>query len=439
MNKKILLIQPSIYDDFGNVIKKNRLYFIGLAYPLLAAMTPEDWTVEVCVETIESIPFDTDASVIGIGGMGQAANRGKDIALEFKKRGKIVILGGPMVSLAPELVSTYCDSIVIGDAENIWSNVLSDLENGCLKPRYEQRLENLTTPLPKYEMFMNKKIGDFLPVQAGRGCPHTCSFCSIYCLYRGRYIRREIPEVIRDIKYVKSLGFKKFLLLDDNIISDPQYMIDLCKEIKKLDMKWMSQCAIDIARDDHLLKTVSDSGCYMLSFGLESIVESNLENFNKSWAKPKEYISLINKIIDAGIDVSSEMIVGAEDDTISSLEKTIDFILESRISTPKFYIMTPIPGTDLFEQMEKEGRIITEDYFNITASKAVITHKNLSTAEIDKMFWHIYKRLYTWKNILKRTIFHNRFFKDPSRYLFLFGVNAFYKYQIGKKIAPIIM
>ena len=117
MNKKILFIQPSIYDDLGRVVKKKKLYFVGLAYPVLASLLPEGWTAEICIETIEDIPYDTDADVIGIGGMGHAANRGKDIALEFKKRGKIVYMGGPMVSLVPELAREYCDSVMIGDSE----------------------------------------------------------------------------------------------------------------------------------------------------------------------------------------------------------------------------------------------------------------------------------------------------------------------------------
>lgn len=117
MNKKILFIQPSIYDDKGKVVKKRKLYFVGLAYPILAALLPEGWTCDICIETIEKIPYDTDADVIGIGGMGHAANRGKDIAAEFKKRGKIVFMGGPMVSLVPDLAKQFCDSVMIGDSE----------------------------------------------------------------------------------------------------------------------------------------------------------------------------------------------------------------------------------------------------------------------------------------------------------------------------------
>ena len=132
MNKKILFIQPSIYDDRGRVVKKKKLYFVGLAYPVLASLLPEGWTAEICIETIEDIPYDTDADVIGIGGMGHAANRGKDIALEFKKRGKIVYMGGPMVSLVPQLAGQFCDSVMIGDSEESIVELCHDLERGEL-------------------------------------------------------------------------------------------------------------------------------------------------------------------------------------------------------------------------------------------------------------------------------------------------------------------
>lgn len=135
----------------------------------------------------------------------------------------------------------------------------------------QKKLTKLTYPLPKYELILNKKIGIFLPVQAGRGCPKTCSFCSIYCLYKGHYLKREISEVIRDIKKIKELGFKQFLLLDDNIFSNREYAVELCSEIKKLKMHWMTQCSIDIAKDEELLEIIASSGCYALSFGLESI------------------------------------------------------------------------------------------------------------------------------------------------------------------------
>jgi len=439
MRKKILFIQPTIYDDFGRLIKKSRLYFIGLAYPLLAAMTPPDWEVDICLETIEEVPFDTDASVIGIGGMGHAAKRGRDLAAEFRKRGKTVIMGGPMASLAPEYLQDACDAVVMGDAEEVWPKVLADIEAGRLQPLYRKELTALSTPVPRYDLILHKRIGDFLPVQAGRGCPNSCSFCSIYCLYRTRYFRRDIAEVIRDIRHVKSLGFRKFLLLDDNIVSDPAYMLELCREINKLDMRWMSQCAIDIAKNDELLRSAADSGCFTLSFGLESITPASLARLNKRWCKPEDYLAQIENIADAGIDVATEMIVGVEDDTLDSLRATIDFVLRSRIIAPKFYILTPIPGTDLYDEYRAAGRLVEEDVLTYTPSRAVINHPHMTTEQLNAIFWEMYDRIYAVPHILRRTVGQKRVWRDPQRYLFFLGLNLFYRWQIRQRIAPIIM
>ncbi|MCL1918074.1 MAG: B12-binding domain-containing radical SAM protein [Peptococcaceae bacterium] len=441
MKKKILFIQPTIYDERGRPVKKNKLYFVGLAYPLLAAMLPDGWECEICLETIEDIPYNTDADVIGIGGMGHAANRSKDIALEFKRRDsrKIVIMGGPMASLAPELAKQYFDSVVIGDAEEVWGSVLTDIEHGELRPFYKKEIHLLKTPLPRYELLMKKKIGDFLPVQAGRGCPNSCKFCSISCLYRGKYLKRDIPDVIRDITYIKELGFKKFLLIDDNIASDEAYMRELCGEIKKLNMRWMSQCELSIGENPGLLKAVADSGCYMLSFGLESLNSESLKTVNKSWCDPAQYRRLIHTILSAGIEIASEMIVGIDTDTRESLLNTVDFIREAGIIAPKFYILTPIPGTDLYNDMQREHRIVEEDVFRFKPSWAVITHPTMATEEITEVFWRIYNRLYTIPKILRRTVFTRRFFHDPFLYLFLLSVNLYYRYQIKRGISPNIM
>ncbi len=436
MNKKILFIQPTIYDDKGRLLKKRKLYFVGLAHPLLAALLPDGWTAELCLDMIEDIPYDTDADVVGIGGVGHAASRAKDIALEFKKRGKIVFMGGPMVSLVPEMAKNYCDSVMIGDSEETIGELCRDIENGCLKPFYNKPLEKLSYPVPRYDLVAKKRIGGFLPVQAGRGCPNTCSFCTISCLFKGRYMRRDIDEVIRDIKYVKSLGFREFLLVDDNIVSDPDYMLELCRRIKPLKMRWMSQCAIQIADDPELLKAVAESGCYVLSFGLENIDPAALKAVNKGWCDPGDYPRILKTVNDAGIEVASEMIVGLDTDTPESLRLTAEFVEKSSIIAPKFYCLTPIPGTPLNKQMAEEGRIVSYDVLKYKPSESVLNTPNMTAEQITDEYWKLYKRLYSMKNILRRTIFNKRMIKHPLRTLFFFGINMVYRSQIKRKVAP---
>lgn len=437
--KKILLIQPTPYDNAGNLIKKKKLYFVGLALPLLAALTPEEYQVEIILETIEDIDFENDADVVAISSMGHAVIRTLDIASEFKKRGKTVILGGYMVSLMPEEAKKYCDAVVVGDAESVWEDLLKDYESGQLKPLYKKQLTTLQTPVPRYDLILNKKIGDFLPVQAGRGCPNACSFCSVYCLYKTKYFRREIKDVIRDIKKVKKLGFKKFLLLDDNILSDRDYMFELCREIEKLNMQWLSQCSVKIGDDEELLKAVAKSGCIALSFGLESISKESLNSMNKAWENPKGYPRLLKKVQKVGIDVSTEMVVGAEGDTLESIKATSDFIRDNKIVVPRFYILTPIPGTKFYEDMMKENRICNHNIYSYNGTEAVHIPKNMTPQQLTEAYWQLYNDVFAVRNIMERTIFHSEFFKRPFTFLFYLSVNFYYRYQIKRKITPNII
>lgn len=436
--KKLLLIQPSPYDKNKKPIKKKRLYFVGLAMPLLASLTPEDWEVEIIFEILEDVPLDTDADLIGIGTMGHGVIRSIDLANEFRQRGKTVILGGYMASIMADEALKYCDAVVIGDGELVWGKLIRDFENGVLKNIYEERLPegNFSTPLPRFDLIMNKALGNFLPVQAGRGCPNTCSFCSVACLYKGHYIKKPISEVIRDIKQVKELGFNKFLLLDDNIFSDREYLMELLENIKALKMTWMSQCDIRIGKDNKLLEALAESGCTTLSFGLESISKESLKNMNKSWANPDNYASLISNIQSYGIDVSTEMVVGGEGDTLESIKKTKDFIERNKIGVPRFYILTPIPGTKFFEEIESQGRLEKKNIYEFDGTEAVYTPKNMTTKELTKSYWELYNSLFTIKSILYRNIWRRDFFKSPGKYLFNCVVNIYYRHQIKQRITP---
>ena len=237
---KILFIQPTQYGIDRKLCKQKKIYLPGLVFPLLAAMTPARWEVEVCIEVVDNVNFESDADIIAIGSMGYAIYRGIEIAKEFRRRGKIVVMGGYMATLVKQQISEFVDSVVVGDAEYSYPALLSDFESrGKLASLYEMPVTDLKgLPVPRYELLTSKPIGDMLPVQAGRGCNLHCSFCSIASVYSGRYLTRPVDEVIRDIRAVKELGFKRFYLLDDNIVSNPVYLKTLCREIEPLKMKW---------------------------------------------------------------------------------------------------------------------------------------------------------------------------------------------------------
>lgn len=436
--KQVQQILPSDHSN-QKLIKKSKLYFVGLAPAILASLLPDDVEFEACLETIEDVNFESDADLIAISGMGHAIIRSLDIAKKFKEKGKTVVMGGYMASLMPIEAKKYCDSVIIGDGEISFPLMINDYKDGNLKEFYDYPLKELSYPVPRYELLTAKKIGDFLPVQAGRGCPNTCTFCSVYCLYRGRYLKREIAEVVRDIKKVKELGYKKFLLLDDNIYSDLPYLLELCKEIKKLDMKWLSQCSITIADKSDVLKAVADSGCISLSFGIESISQESLNKMNKSWAKVSHYSAQLAKITNAGIDISTEMVVGADGDTLESIKQTAKFIVDNKIVVPRFYILTPIPGTVFYDEMKAQNRIINDDIYSYNGTQAVHRPINMTPSELTTAYWQLYNDVFKISAIIKRTIIRKDFFKSPFKYLFYLYVNLYYRYQIRRGITPNII
>jgi len=439
---KIILIQPTQYTkNFGTLAKQRRIFLPGLALPLLASLTPEHWEVKIYIEVVDTIDFDEETDLVGIGAMGHAVFRAMDIAEEFRKRGRTVFMGGYMVSLFPQFVVNHCDSVVIGDAEISYPKLLNDFEkNGKIQKIYNYPIKNLENlPLPRYELLTQKRIGLMLPVQAGRGCPHTCSFCSIACMYQGRYLTRPAEEVMRDILHVKKIGFRRFFLIDDNIASNPDYMTDLARRIKPLKMKWASQCTLLIAKNEVLLKDVAESGCSILSFGLESLSQEGLDALNKSWVRVSEIETNLTKIRKYGIVIATEMIVGTDGDTPESLRETAKFIIKNKIQIPKFYILTPLPGTDFYEEMKQNGRLLHEDYTKYTATHCVFQPKNFTPDELEKAYMELYKTVYSFKNILKRTIFNKGIIKNPIVHLFAFFSNIVYTKSLRQGEAPNIL
>jgi len=434
---KILFIQPTQRTKYGRLCKQRKLYLPGLVFPYLAAFTPDNWEVELIIEIIDKIDYESDADVIGIGGMGHAMFRGVEIAKEFKKRNKTVIFGGYMASLFSEYVKPYADAIVKGDAEISFPLLLKDYENGTLKEIYDNPLMDMSNlPTPKYELYSKKRIGNMLPVQAGRGCPFICKFCSIASLYKGKYMPRDVEDVIRDIKRVKELGYKQFYLVDDNIIGNKAYFKELCKRMIPLKMKWLSQCSLHIAQDLETLELARKSGCTTLSFGLESINQEGMVKVDKNWIKVKEYKELLRRVSKIGILVSSEMLFGLDGDTVESIKKTYDFVMDVQIPLPKFYILTPIPGTNLFHEYKEQNRLLHEDYEKYTGTQCVHTIASIEKEELDQMYEWFMNKLFTFRSIFRRTIFNRDFFKNPFKYLFAFGVNLVYRKYVKQGEMP---
>jgi radical SAM superfamily enzyme YgiQ (UPF0313 family) len=275
-----------------------------------------------------------------------------------------------------------------------------------------------------------------LPVQAGRGCPHTCSFCSIACLYKGRYLTRPVDEVVRDIRAIRDLGFRRFYLIDDNIVSRPAYLEALCRAVAPLRMEWATQCSLELSRYPDLLRLCVSAGARIMSFGIESLSQEGLDRLGKSWLRADEHERAIRTLSDAGIMVSSEMILGTDGDTEETIEDTAAFIERARLPLPRFYILTPMPGTAFFDQVKSEGRLLTEDFGQYTGTRAVHRPLRISPEALTESYWELYRRVYRWRSILKRTILHPGARRRPLLHMFAFLVNVHYRRYVRHGIPP---
>lgn len=435
---RVLLIAPTALDYNGVPIKQSRLHLPGLTLPMLAAVTPPYVNLRLVSETVEDIPFDEPWDLVGLTGMGSGIFRAWQIADEFKKRNVPVVIGGIAASLAdPEWILRHADSLVTGEAEDIWPTVIEDFRQGQLKQRYDMKVrpDINTLPVPRYELMNRRKMGLWRPVQATRGCPFPCSFCSIQSYFERSYRKRPVDQVIRDVREAKKNGTHFIAFIDDNIGVDWNYFEKLMTALISEKIIWMSQCSIHIADKPDMLALAYKSGCRLLSFGIESTSPESLAWVEKEFNKPANYETGLKAIRKHGIDVSTEMIIGMDGDREDVFQKTYDFLLKNRISIPRVHILTPVPGTPLYKELLEEGRILHDDFSQYSGGRVVFKPKNIDPVELQKNYWKLYEQLFTRTNILRR-ISGSPLFQGPYMRAVVLAINLHYRHHIKHRITP---
>jgi len=433
---KILLVRSSHYANNGKVVKSNSLVdritninYAELGLPLIAAYTPDHIVVEMVDDCLDNTPLDTDAEVVGISAMIIHLSRAIDLAREFKKRGKVVIMGGFLPTLHPELVQQYVDSLCIGEADEIWPQMIKDIENDNLKPVYKanftMNLENI--PVPRYDLIKRNRI-NLYPVQATRGCKNHCDYCTIINFFRNTYRQRPIKDVIRDIE---AHGSRGMYFTDDNLMDATTYSKELFHAMDGLKVRWGIQASPLIAEDQELLKLAFQAGCRIAVVGFESVLQSNLNDVSKEWAIAESYKTSVRKIQDCGIKVHALIMLGMPDDNKDTFNKTLDFLEKAGVDSVDFFILTPYPSTPLGKKFLKEDKIIDFDLNHYREPYVVFDHPNMDPVEIQEGFWNVLSEFYSYKEIYRRLLRRN-----VPRKLQSFYYNMYYRRKIRRKIVP---
>lgn len=407
----------------------------------LAALTPAEHTVNVVHQQVQPVNLDSDADLIAISFFSGFAPAAFSLAREFRKRGKTVIAGGPHVTYNVEEGLTYFDAVVTGEAESAWKQLLEDFANGKLSPVYKGVPTDLKDiPTPRFDLlpdkFFIKKV-----IQATRGCPFSCSFCTVPSLNPG-FRLRPVDDVIRDASYnnFKYWWQRKVVWFwDDNLTINRKYIRELLLKLKELNVWWLTQASMDIAKDEELLQLMKESGCIGVFFGIESFGKESLADANKKQNKIDHYKKAISAVHKKGIAVMAGFISGFDHDTRESIEEMADRLMDIGVDVPFLSIMTPFKGTPIHKTFESQGRILKDrDWSFYNGYNVAFMPNHLTPDELLQAHRTLWKDAFSFTKSFRRIV--RSFFKLRlgAFYLSLF-MNGFYCFKRTVKNYPVDM
>ncbi|RJR31680.1 radical SAM protein [Candidatus Parcubacteria bacterium] len=419
---RILLINP--YQDMRSWImyKERNLLSLSFTTRTIKAITPDDFEVKLIDQCVEDIDFDADVDLVGVTSLTHNSYRAYKVAEEFKKRNKPVVMGGYHATFLPEEAKKCVDSVVIGEAENVWPELLNDFKNGKLKAFYKSNLpaELQGLPIAAKEKYYGSKYGSFsmpYPMHASRGCTNGCSYCSINRFYNRTIRYRPIIEIIDEIK---KTGYKFIAFMDDNLILDAKYAKEFFAALKPLNIKWTMQTSILIAEHEELLKLAAESGCFCFYIGVESINQLSLDSVDKKINRAEKFLAAFKKIKEYEISIVLLIIFGFDGDTKSVFNQTLDFLKEAGVLNAEFSMLVPFPGTLLYKKLKKENRILSYDWKNYNPGwHCVFQPKNMEPHELEAGFKKVLIKYNTPFWVLKRLIAGGKkiFLTMPGYYL----------------------
>jgi len=426
---KIAFIRPSMFG------RQTKDAMMPLVFAIIKPLTPDDVKITFYDEKIEELPVSLDADIVAMTVETFTAKRAYNLALKYKKENKKVIMGGFHPTMMADECLNYADSVVIGEAEDTWPKIISDLKNSCLKKKYESS-NNIDMSLIKYdyEVFKEKNYNKIGLVQFSRGCKFSCDFCSVHAFYKDKIRCKSIEIIIDEIKAMRE---KYIFFIDDNIFSNEEEAKKLFKALIPLKKKWFCQISMDIASDKLLLNLMKESGCILVVIGFESLNRENLKKIGKiANLKYQGYKNAIENIYGSGIMIYATFVIGYEGDTTASTRDLLKFALENKFAIANFNPLMPMPGTRLFERLEKNGKLpygkwwINPDY---RYGDSMVYPELMSGPELMEACKRARYEFYSYKNILKRLFNFKINYRSFENAFLFFAANLISKIEIKSK------
>jgi radical SAM superfamily enzyme YgiQ (UPF0313 family) len=412
--KKILYINPSV-DKFLNprlwspeilnqIVGEDVTFMPRLSAMIFAAITPPAYQFRFLDEEVEDIDFEhCDADLVAMTAMTVQIERAYQIADRMRAMGKTVIIGGIHATVLPDEVAAHCDAVMVGEGENTWESMLQDFFQGDgLKKRYAAKDYPVRREFvsPRVDIIHHNRYLMY-PLQATKGCPNNCDFCSIRFSSGHRYRMKPVEQVIEEIRaferYNKGQFFhtlkKSYQFVDDNLYVDREYTMELFRAMKGLNITWSGQGTVNTVNDDEALLAMAESGCRSFSIGFESISDATLREMNKPvYYKVSEYEQAIRKLIRYGIVPSGYFVYGFDHDDVEVFKKTSQYAIDQHLVQAHFSVLTPYPGTSLWERLQNEGRIFTRKWNAYSSLECVFKPTNMSPTDLQAgAFWSAFR------------------------------------------------
>ena len=427
---KLLLINPVNNRRKGLMLDKDAIY-PPLALGIIAQITPSNWEVEIHDENF--VPFEyKDADLVGITSLTATINRCYEISKEYRKNGIPTVVGGIHASMLPKEASQYVDSVVIGEAEGIWEQVIDDFEKKRLKQYYYAKLSSIShSPSPKRELYYPDYAFDSM--QTTRGCPMKCDFCSVHTFNGSKYRLRSVEDSLNDFAQIKK---DLVYIVDDNFVGYSKaardHAVDFFKGIvdRGIQKEWAGSASMNIAEDEEILKYAALSGCKLVFLGIESELVDQLENVHKQVNVKigvDHFKEVYDKIHKYGISVMGAFIYGLENDTPEKIYNRTSYIIDADIDIMQASILTPLPGTILFKRFEQENRLLhtnfPEDWERFNYAEVVYKPNKMTPEEFQNSVFENWERLYNTNHLRKKVIKTLKLTRNPLAASWAFASN----------------
>jgi radical SAM superfamily enzyme YgiQ (UPF0313 family) len=365
MGPKLLLINPAMTANGQRLPNAGGIATMEpLALAYVAALTSPSWEVRIVDEVLEEIPADYRPDLVALTSLSITVPRAYEIARQYREQGVPVVLGGVHATLLADEAKRYVDVVFQGEAEGRWPLLIRDFEAGRLQPRYNGGAATLQDlPLPRRDAYCHRYFMQL--VSASRGCRYRCEFCTLWKLEGGRYRARPVEEVFAELGATRRK--RPILFTDENVFTQREWALALFRGMAERGLRrpYAIQASLNIADDEEVLAALKRSGCMTVLIGFESVSEESLRVMRKGVNLKigvARYREKIAKLHDHGLASSGTFMFGNDGDGPDIFERTVEFVLEAGIDLVHFGLLTPNPGTDLFERLAREDRLMYTDF-----------------------------------------------------------------------------